>query len=259
MGKASFSRFSAMQDTVEGDVLIGRAPVNEGDRLDRYMSRNNFFQHNRPTLMDALNDDSPLCNAPQAGVPLKVFILVATWNEVGLLQKSIRSVAAQDIPGFPYKVSLTLLIYEDESEGMLTEREKYLLAGTMDVSFLRAEGCSKCPRLGPAGSKWHLMQRLKQVANPNDFVIILDGGDTFSHEHVIRDLSTLVLPAKPWFVWGKPDGDHSEQCKDLHRRDESFDFLNYRIRDSSFVGCHPIIFQAHLLDVIHRLGGRSIK
>ena len=238
---------------LESDEIIKNAPFSADKDEERYQVRNEFFSNNLPLALPRLTAGSPLCHRPDHGVPLQIYIMMATWNDIALLKESISSVSGQELPSFPFKVGLTLLVYEDTSGEMLTEREKSLLSATMDIQFMRAEGCTSlfgCPQLGSAGSKWRLLKRLKDIANPSDYVIVLDGDDVFADKHVIRDLAALVLPTKPWFIWGKHNGKYSEQCKDVPRYDNNVDLRKYRFREEYWGYCHPRMFQAHLLNTI---------
>ena len=126
---------------------------------------------------------------------------------------------------------------------MLTEREKSLLSASMNVEFMRATNCFDCPQLGSAGSKWRMFNHIKNIANPSDYVIVLDGDDIFADDHVISDLAALVLPKKPWFIWGKDNGKYSEQSIDLPRRNPPINLDNYQFRKEVWGYCHPRIFK----------------
>jgi hypothetical protein len=237
---------SFFEETDTDDVLIvHHGGAWKSNAIKTYNTANRQLQ-----LSDYYREDAdfPLCNDPGYSVPLRIFVMMAAWNDVNLLKKAIYSVANQKLKAFPFQLRVTLLIYEDESEDMLAEQEKAMLSSMMDVQFFKAE-CEDdtvCPQLGSAGSKWALLSHLKAVANPSDYVFVLDGDDTLADSSVMQDLSE-VLTKKPWFIWGKHNGKYSEQCLDLPRER---DLSNFNFRTELWSYCHPRIFQAHLLGTI---------
>lgn len=203
----------------------------------------------------SFEEDIPLCQNNVDGVPLNIFVMMSSWNNTRLLSEAISSVGRQKLPNFPYRVHVTLVVFEDQGD-MLSEEEKVRLKARMDIHFLSAPGS----RLGSAGSKWVLLQHLRKIAGPNDYVVMLDGDDVFSDSNVLADLSQKVIPNQPWFAWGSINlpanipKNYKADCKDVPRDSpdspDSIALQNYDFRREPFVYCHPRIFSAHLIGVM---------
>mmetsp|Transcript_25395 Transcript_25395/g.54521 ORF Transcript_25395/g.54521 Transcript_25395/m.54521 type:complete len:744 (-) Transcript_25395:305-2536(-) len=204
----------------------------------------------------SFEDGLPLCQNVVDGVPLNIFVMMSSWNNKRLLSEAISSVTRQNLPNFPYRVQVTLVVFEDQSDDMLSEVEKDRLTARMDIHFLSAPGS----HLGSAGSKWVLLQHLRKIAGPNDYVVMLDGDQgVFSDSNVLADISQKVIPNQPWFAWGKmnlpmslPKSFYQVECKDVPRFDspDSAPGQKYDFRREPFVYCHPRIFSAHLIGVM---------
>ena len=169
-----------------------------------------------------------------------IWISMAAWNDVTNLHRAIRSIQSQI---FSFK-NVHLVVYEDPSDEMLRKEEK--IGMYPNVIFLEPENNEQ---KGAAYAKWRLFEYIRNHADLDDYVMIVDGDDQLADDLVLSEVRQSLMKHKPWFAWGKINGKNSDQCGPmLHPMS--------LLRHVKWFVCHPRIFKAHLL---HRLKAKDFQ
>ena len=182
-----------------------------------------------------------------------LWIAMASWNDPGGLRNSVRSVCSQRAS----YASVELIVFQDRSDSLLSEAEQRRLARLCQdgngmhtkctVTFLQVPP----NQLGAAAGKWILFKHIRRRAAPDDYVLVLDGDDVFSHHAVLAKIRRTLSAHRPWFAWGKISGRFQEQCGPLPTPAHEFRNMVATTPDrQTWPICHPRMFRSSLLTTL---------
>jgi len=168
-----------------------------------------------------------------------LWIAMTSWDDQAGLHSALQSVVEQVETGYN---KVHVVVFEDKSSDMLTEKQKRYYDYRMDVTFLSNTQANTTR--GAAYAKWILFQWIQKRALPHEYVLVLDGDDTLADKWVLRDVHMALQAKKPWFAWGKHNGKYSDQCQELSMNPGE------TVRTAVWSFCHPRMFQSHLLQYL---------
>lgn len=115
----------------------------------------------------------------------------------------------------------------------------------LTVHFFRPKSKQQ---VGVTVAAWTLISELKKRVGANDLVLYMDGDDLLMGSDILRTLNYHFLETKAWFVWGRRDGPHKQECRDLSEKMKGSQ-PNFRTsHGEGFRFCHPRMFKAFLLN-----------
>ena len=98
-------------------------------------------------------------------------------------------------------------------------------------------------RLGPAHARFQIMRHVWYRANAMDWLLFIDGDDTFVAATSLRQVFSFVTPTT-WVATGKIVGLRSHECK---RAEPMWRGQDFRRNDWRY--CHPRLFRVFLIDI----------
>jgi len=197
------------------------------------------------------NDLSCLSAAHGAVAP-NMWVLMHSWDEPELLHFAMTSVLTQKSRQTTrYELSINLTVFVDRC-GRRAHMDSHALCKQHACVIISGGSEFDCPSLGSAAAKWTLIRHLRKYAAPTDYFTFLDGDDSYASEYFFADIfHEVIIPRRPYFVWGKQSGSFSHQCKDMDNN--SYALLQVGdapLRSALWVFCHPRIFRTSLIDIL---------
>lgn len=181
----------------------------------------------------------------------RIHVVLVGWNQGGLaLREALESLHNQQYPAD----RVTVWVHDDGSDEPSTLAElKEVCSGSSQV-LSRAGGGSRAvsrkqvrclrakERQGPAGAKWSTFRQIREVAGPNDIILVIDGDDKLSTPKALSVINAKYIDEGVWCTYGSYIGKWSDQTKPIEGSDEGF-----HPRLDTWRYGHPRSFKAHLL------------
>ena len=194
-----------------------------------------------------------------------------------VIDDAIQSAASQEYP----KDRLHIVVYDDSSDidgsknilntvcdiGIGTDnvfdfpitegeddnwtRAKYFLQeNNITTANMPSLLCFRATKhLGPAGAKFWLFGLTRQLAGPNDIVLLLDGDDEMYHRRALNIVNQKYIDQNAWFTYGSYEGNWNKEVRDLSKDIRSGE-KEFDPRRGEWLYGHPRTFKAHLLDEV---------
>ena len=196
-------------------------------KLDHFATRGSFCRILHGSVpCDTCYAVTPVRTPPITTTLPHIFVGIPGSN-LTLIQESIRSASTQNYN------SLTIVAYldglSDHGRLQLEARDRVVIGDTV--------------HRGPAFSRYAIMQRIRAISRPMDFVLFMDGDDRFLHDDAVTALQRS-LDHRTWIATGYHVGPREYECVDIKHSWSGADF-----RAHGWRYCHPRMFRAFLIGI----------
>lgn len=163
-------------------------------------------------------------------IKFKFFILIPIFNFGNFLEECFESVLKQSYDNW------CIIAFDDGSTDNSPHICKRYVENYPDYfKYYRV-----VENQGPASTKYHGMQIIKQISDKNDIMLILDGDDYLIGNDVLSEINLEYNKYKPWITYGSFEGKWSEQTKPIPNT-----VMNFRHYD--WIYGHPRTLKCFLL------------
>jgi glycosyltransferase involved in cell wall biosynthesis len=127
----------------------------------------------------------------------KFYILIPIYNFGLFLDECIKSIISQD-----YNNWFCILFDDGSTDNSSIICNKYTKKYPNKFKYVKLDSKNN----GPAYSKWHGIQEIKKMCNPNDMMIIIDGDDYLINNNALSIINKKYIDTNCWGTFGSYKG-----------------------------------------------------